>query len=318
MADGKKILEHFSSACNEIHAGIENQRPKGTLYKYMSFQGLENILTKKKLHFTDYRFFNDPTELLFGKNIIKNTLLESEIPNLNKDFTIVLNDIFDNFDNHFQTYVGCFSASIKKLALWRYYACNGTGFAIGFNERFSKISPPAKSNLGKAVVCSVIYGEKNAKHLINKFIDQYIAAFKTAQNDPKLVMDLSILLTSHLIPFLPGFKDESFIDEDEIRMFYTEGEGMIIPDTQKPFYFDDSQREFIQIEKHRYPFVKNFETKKPVLLHDFSAEEISEIWIGPCCEFIEARTAVRKALLENGFDLSKIEIQQAKLPLQYI
>lgn len=41
------------------------------IYHYTDFKGLTNILKQRKLRFTDYRYFNDPTEIEFGKKIIK-------------------------------------------------------------------------------------------------------------------------------------------------------------------------------------------------------------------------------------------------------
>ena len=67
MFDGNAFLNQFDSACDKIHAELESQRPKGMLYKYTTHEGLENILATKKLRYTDYRFFNDPTEISFGK-----------------------------------------------------------------------------------------------------------------------------------------------------------------------------------------------------------------------------------------------------------
>jgi DUF2971 family protein len=262
MFDGKNFLKQFDSACDKIHAEIEVERPKSMLYKYTTYEGLKNILVTKKLRYTDYRFFNDPTEISFGKNIIKDTLLCSEIPSANKElFLNVISRIFDNFDQLYQMYVGCFSISVNKLSLWRYYACDGSGFAIGFNENFQKISPTVDSKLGKAVICKVIYGKKQAEEIINKFIDQYRKILESANHNAQskdreayinFLKDLDSGLATHLITFLPIFKDESFIDEDEIRMFYIEGEGMIDQSSREPFYFDDSLRDFVDINKSSY------------------------------------------------------------------
>jgi hypothetical protein len=183
MFDGNGLLKKFDKDCDEIHAKMERERPKDRLYKYTTYKGLENILVTKRLRYTDYRFFNDPTEILFGKGIIKNTLLAAEIPADHKDiFLKVINNIFDNFDNQYQIYVGCFSASIKKLALWRYYACDGAGFAIGFNENFQKISYPIKSKPEDAYICKVVYGKENAREIIDEFIEQYTSALNSSIN----------------------------------------------------------------------------------------------------------------------------------------
>ena len=68
-----------------------------------------------------------------------------------------------------------------------------------------------------------------------------------------------------------------------------------------------------------YPFVKNIEGNKPVILPDqFTVDDISEIWVGPCCEFTEASVSIRKLLSSNGFDVDKVKIRQAELPYKNI
>ncbi len=329
MFDGKTFLDQFDSACNEIHLEIERQRPRDMLYKYMTYEGLENILATKRLRYTDYRFFNDPSEILFGKGVIKEALLAADIPSVHKEnFLKVISKIFDNFDNLYQIYVGCFSTSINRLALWRYYACNGTGFAIGFNEKFQKIDPHVDFSLGKAVICKVVYGEEQAAAVVNQFIDQYRQVLASANHNAKtesreayidFLKQIDSRLAAHLITFLPIFKDKSFSDEDEIRMFYTEGEAMLDQFSGKPFNFDDSLRDFVEIDKSSHPFVNNLTGKKPVILpEEFSIDAISEIWIGPCCEFGEAKIAIKNLLMNNGYNLNKIQIKQMNLPYSII
>lgn len=120
--------------------------------------------------------------------------------------------------------------------------------------------------------------------------------------------------------FLPALKDGSFKDENEVRRFRIEGEGIMLPGSAKPFRFDNSVREDIPRKiGPNLPFVRKLEDKIPVIFPDtFSTEDISEIWVGPCCEFTEARDDVKKLLAKNGYDESKIEIKQVKLPYQYI
>jgi hypothetical protein len=47
----------------------------------------------------------------------------------------------------------------------------------------------------------------------------------------------------------------------------------------------------------------------------FEKEDIIEILVGPCCNFIEAKTYIRRILQNNGYT-NNIPINFAKLPFQ--
>ena len=286
-----------------IHSELNSNLPKGMIYHYTSYDALTKIIEQRKLRCTDYRYFNDPTELKYGQNIIIEALLKS---NISRDLVALSKRFFDNFDQYYQIYVSCFTEEIKKLALWRYYASNGSGFAIGFNQNFQKIIEPSNT-VGKATIYKIIYDEDNSQEIVNRFIKEFASSSINRQS--------FIVLITHLISLLPMFKDKSFKDENEVRFVYIEGEGVADPNTQQPFFFDEKYRDFIPITKRDTPFVNTIQGNKAVIIPEkFDRSHISEVWVGPSCEFLEARNWIISLLTENKYKLKKIKIQQSQLP----
>lgn len=142
----------------------------------------------------------------------------------------------------------CFSTKIEKLALWRYYACNGSGCAIHFNDNFSKIENSGNP-IGKSAVCSVVYGNERSLQIVNKFIDA------ASGINPSEDYDLIVLFISHLLSIMPMLKDKSFEEESEVRIYYYEGD-LVKDSNGMPFYFDNKYREFIPIDGSSLPFVQ--------------------------------------------------------------
>jgi hypothetical protein len=322
-SDELKLLTNYEEACKRIQMNLDKKRHRGNLYHFTSFESLKNILVTKSLWHTNYKCFNDPNEIIYGQDIIK-LILKSKTTQKN---SAVLHKFMDyissNFDNLFKIYVACFAVTEKKLALWRYYANEGTGFAIGFNPNFYHLATPSSSNLGKAVIAQVSYGANIIRKPIIKLINEYLKVLSNARKK----MDSSAydyfsrkaqtILATHLITFFPCIKHPSFDDEHEVRLFYTEGEGMRDPKTNVAFYFPETVRKSIDLPKEIYPFVNDAETKKHVIFpEEFLATDISEIWIGPRCDYEEASSAINKILENNGFDVKKVSVKKIGLALK--
>ena len=101
-----QILE---SAFKKIHEDINKDLP-ADIYHYTSFNGLENILKQRKLIYTDYRFFNDPTEIEYGKKLILHALIRDE--RIDRKIVQMIMVLFSNLESLYKIYVCCFS--VKK------------------------------------------------------------------------------------------------------------------------------------------------------------------------------------------------------------
>ena len=133
-----------------IHSDLEKNLPKELIFHYTDYNGLKNIIKQRKLRFVDYRYFNDPTELKYGANIIIEALLK--YASTRHIINSLKQKIFDKLNEHYQIYIACFSEEIKKLALWRYFASNGAGFAIGFNGNFCKVEDVSLEDFPRTAV----------------------------------------------------------------------------------------------------------------------------------------------------------------------
>ena len=313
----KQFLDELENECQKIHQKAENERPKDKIYHYTNFDSLVKILESRTIQHTDYRYFNDPMEIKFGQNLILEAVTDSDIPH-KEEFTKVIDRVFDIFNNQCNMYVSCYATTIDKLALWRYYANNSSGFAICFNEKYQKINTSeTDSLLGKSIISQVIYGHENGIEEINKFIQVYqdiLARARNTVSNGDFLIELDKRLISHLISILPILKDESFSDENEIRIYWQEGELLIDPDTGEPFYFPDEQKDFIKVEDKKIPFVNYIAGNKPVLYPEqFDHSAISEIWVGPSCEFNEAQKSLRELLSQYGYN-DNVVIRCSTLP----
>lgn len=308
-------LQYYRRERVSIHNYINKNLPKDKIYHYTDYDGLKGIIEKKRLRYTDYRYLNDPTELKYSHKIIKDKLLNSK---LNREIIHYVSRFFDETDYLANIYLCCFSLTIEKLALWRYYANNGSGFAITFNSKFLSEQKVA-TYVDSPVFANVIYEKSNVDEIVESFINICTDALRqpAAQHErDTIIKELTFELIVDFFSISPFIKDDSFKDEREARLVRIEGELIHDPNTGKPFFFDDKFREYIPMLPNKaIPFVHQMKGNKPVIIPDeFGVSDISEIWVGPCCEFIEASVWIRKLLSDNGFDLRDIEIKQALFP----
>lgn len=268
------------------------------IYHYTDFGGLGGILASQKLWCTDYRYLNDPTELEFGKSVIFRAVLEHSALTPK-----VIFELFKKLEYVYHVYTVSFSAEINKLSLWRYYANNGTGFAIGFKKDFFEpLKNQSEPDALDACVCKVNYGEQKNIKIVEGFIKEFLEICNTPSERDKFISTL----LCHFIRILPAIKDESFQDEYEIRLYRAEG-------TLLDAYYPDKDRDFIQRKKIDMPFVDAISGNKPVLTEEFKKKQIAEIVVGPCCSFMEARANIRTLLRNWGYDPEKIVIRPCPL-----
>ena len=318
MLDEENILDELESKYQMIHSRLEAKRYKGIIYHYTDYEGLKGILKDRKMRYTDYRDLNDITELKFGQNVILDCIKNKSIPDKER-LTKDINYVFFVSNTMCNTYISCYSSTVNKLALWRYYADDGCGFSIGFSSDYHSAvenSTVEIDTLGKVTVSEVLYGEKSVS-VISELIEIYIEILNknpSLQTNKTFLMDFRKKLLSHLLSFLPSLKDESYEDEDEIRLYCQDGGLFLIPSTMQPFYFSNDKKMNIPNEDRRdRRFVHSLSYKRILYPEEqFDHAAICEIWVGPCCDFGEAKKALNILLREHGY--TNVEIRQTELP----
>ena len=312
-ANENEVLEHFNSKCREIHDSMCPPPKNGLLYHYTDYYGLEKIIQQQRLWFANYKCLNDPTEIKYAQDIIEKISKEYNNDLLND----LLNKFFDAINHKHNIYIACFSESIEKLSLWRYYASNGCGVAIGFDEDMNSHRDSENSaNYTEPNMIKVTYGEKS-EELIRQFFDLFQNLYN--QIDPaSFKKNIYPAFLTHLLAILPVFKHESFEEEAEFRWVHQAGLFCLNPLTKQPYVFEDKYKPTASKlpESKFLPFVKQRSSKTFIYPEKFLPSAIKEIWIGPCCEFLEARDWIVNLLSENGFNIEKIKIEKAPLPYQ--
>lgn len=130
----ENINNKLDEALEEWHSKLSSGLSKlDKIYHYTNFAGLRGIVESQRMQFTDFRFLNDPTELEFTKKIIMDELVKY---NFSSEQCNLVTCLFAELASMYKVYISCFSIEHEKLSLWRYYANNGTGFAIGFGKNY--------------------------------------------------------------------------------------------------------------------------------------------------------------------------------------
>lgn len=142
------------------------------IYHYTKFENFEKIIKSKTLHFSELGKSNDSTE--------GNILLED----IKKDYPRLFTKYFNINKIKNKVFVGSFCCDKDNEFLWRKYACDYTGFVIGFRivrglnnyKNISKIVPKFLSE--------VEYVKENVKYNnLNQEICAWIKFFKRIKTD---------------------------------------------------------------------------------------------------------------------------------------
>ena len=112
-----------------------------TLYHYTTAGGFEGIFQKLTIRATNLTYMNDPSELQYGKQIVKRTL-DREIKVETGLAQLLLKKASIALDKSAvsEVYVACFTLLKDNLGQWRSYSeFGGERYAIGFNTAFYRM-----------------------------------------------------------------------------------------------------------------------------------------------------------------------------------
>jgi hypothetical protein len=151
--------------------GLHAQRPT-VLYHYTNAAGLVGMLQSQRLWATNSRFMNDPTEVEYAANMIREALnaeKDHRDPGLFRNVRRDLNECLHVYENENENYLTCFCKNGDLLSQWRGYGAVGGGYAIGFDARYLGpiVFPPDHP---QPVLRRVLYDQKLQRRLIRKWL----------------------------------------------------------------------------------------------------------------------------------------------------
>lgn len=235
-------------------------------YHYTTIAGCLGIITSRKVWLTDYRFLNDKQELKQGLSALLAHLAGEKRESFERAF------LWHGMNTHHC--VLSMSKSPKILSQWRAYAADGTGVAIGFDDRFLKF---AKIDI---VDCQYENHETYAQELATKyasFVDSVHQARldNPAENSFMEWIDQHKENFSAIVKDIIALKNPAFVEEQEVRAVRSVNHGtvkmrlsnqLLIPYTEANFWEDDEAISSMAVA-------------------------IPEIWLGPKCNELN-RTAL--------------------------
>lgn len=154
-----EILNGFQTKCDELLSAADYKGSQ-LIYHFTSISNLEHIISKRQLLFTDYRDLNDCLEIEYRKNIVSEILSKTI---REKIFSDKLTSFIQ--EDNFTPYISSFSTDINNLALWRFYADDGLGVAIGFDPQL----PMENESIEESpLLAKVFYGKVKIEKIIQK------------------------------------------------------------------------------------------------------------------------------------------------------
>lgn len=256
------------------------------LYHYTSLETLVKILDVKEeqitLRATDIRFLNDPSEYLFGRNFIYDSLKKYERKNKINRNDSIRNNIkkIEEFGdkNGYTPFVISFSEDDNNLPMWRTYGKDGLGIAIGFD--FNSIENPI--NISKEHY--ILKCEYDDKKILKKLDDFWSNNYNTIRTESAPVFFSLAQIIKHLNI---SIKCPEYIYEKEWRLYCIDQER---------------KSKYKTTGKSIIPFIE-FTLPK---------SSLKEISIGPCLEQSIIEAGINQLLYDRKYD-SNIKIKKSKL-----
>jgi len=184
------------------------------LYHYTSGVGLHGILTEHALRGGNYAFMNDRTEIEYGKDLLRDVLVQygnNTLPAW-RDW---LNDcsrssLLENLELYFIS----FCQKPDLLSQWRGYGGSDTRYCLRFDTNKFKIGPSFAHRPH-----AIIYKRDRQLQILRDIVDIHLGAYAQAQQnwdasaDQKAKRCLLVCASTALI----YFKDPTFAEEREWR-----------------------------------------------------------------------------------------------------
>jgi len=235
------------------------------LWHYTSIEALTGILKNKALWLFHYSGMNDPIEILHGKKLIQETILDII---KQKDTTHDTAKSLSSLQSIFQLTNSFLFSMIEQgddLSFWRWYGNDGAGVSI----KLSTVHFPFD-------LSRVMYEDDRIKDIIKACIDEFLE--KNCDHFSTAIF---------LWKILPFIKSSSYSDENEWRYIIDHNH-----DNSKKTWIDNQSKSYTE-----YHFGSNSDCDGQKIPH-----LIKEIIIGPAAGD-DAEKYIEELVKESGEDI---------------
>lgn len=321
--------------------------PAQVVYHYTSLEALYSIVTNRSFRLTSLKSSNDATELFYKpETFICNleNIIANETDELTKQYLFLIKNSVDKHKDEFFKecrrksfpYALCLSKKRDNLTHWDRYANSCTGVCIGFNVSALNVLMQrlAITSFGVGVydVGDTLYASECKDRLIKKsllsIINEIVKQDKMSIDETiNLLRDNGYIYAIGAYRQISKFvKDQSFVDEDEVRLFH---DSASVDDTVRLLNLMKEEIHpelYVNLIKHFNKFVSSLKIEnekyyvstrgircyKNLCLSDVWGEgTIPEIILGPMCS--QSKEELKRFLKANGLGRTKVLVSDVPI-----
>lgn len=289
------IISNYQNECFKIHVKIIKKFKVNNFFHYTNISSVKNILISKELWSKDFKRLNDPMEIICSYEVIRESINKYVKKSNKNSFWSTFFSVFEkNYIKESNLYVCSFSDECDYLPCWRWYGDNGKGACIKFDQISFEDNG---EDYGDFVKTKLIYDRRT----FDKYIEEFFILTNRYLNKLSCVdyQCLAENLLSNLLSLMPMYKNDGYKYESEIRIYILELKvnGVYYPN-ELPVSRKCCSKDDGIIDTFRSPY--------------FNVSQVSEIWLGPCCDFEKEKNDISNILIKEGYDCNKVKILQSK------
>lgn len=301
--------ENYEKCYNKFKDELEDyiQTKESKVYHYTSSSGLKNILSSKKIWFSNIEYLNDEDEMYYTYKLAINVANELK-DKLNEDFYNIIINSHERYlkqkesqKQFFDYYVASFSKEKDSLSLWNYYtkSSNSAGYNICFNNIKDIINHQLedlkdKLDTSRILFGKVVYNKEKQKNILKKYMINFNKIYlKETKKENSTLLELFYWYTIRDCSIF--FKHPAFEQEKEFRIILPRG-----------IYAENN--DFIKIRESGKLFI-------PYLEIEFKPQNVLSITCSPTTKNQLIQAGVKKMLLSYGYN--NIPVEGSDIPLRY-
>ncbi len=285
-----------------------------TFLHYCSLDAFYSIMDTGRLRFTSAKSTNDPSEFIFGQEVVDRVLENGHLTLKahEKDWVRGAFKLKDSRD--FRAFVFCMSeaiddeAEVGELSQWRLYGSDGRGVALIFDT--SSANKRDLLHRLTSIPRKVVYGEDAGKTLVEKTIAEFIDRSGCIGEQAAAILDekpsLRCEFLLNWVFWLPSvIKHKAYRHEREVRLVRGDVGGV----AGNPLVFFEKgsiRRPAIELQ------ISNVLGEEPSIRHE---SPIKGVIIGPSGDQSAIADSIRYFLEARGWDL---EVRRSDIPYRAV
>lgn len=210
---------------NSLDQEVPSLRPTRMKFiHYTSLAGFYGITESARLRFTSARSTNDPSEFLFGENVVAEALKRLISKEVGRSREVVESCVKEFPTRAFQPFVFCMSEvsddeeeTVGELSQWRLYGSDGRGVAIVFDV--SQASMMLRLRNFASYPRRVVYGEADGADLVEAEVRDFLVKLTdSGEADHFNAAELGSYLGNKVFWLPSVIKHKAYRHEREVRL----------------------------------------------------------------------------------------------------